>query len=341
MAVGGGAMGAGGASGAGGTPEMGGTSETGGAQPGGMVGMGGAEAGGTPAGGGMSVPGGMMGAGGMPPAAGQPAGGGAAVADPCEDVACGANADCEDGTCVCRDGYEGPDCSIPPLPMGDTVAMCQSFIECDRNCESDRCREMCLENEANGAAVYIRLIACVEGNQCWQGDTIDPECANRLCQPEVSACFGDGAQPDGDLTCMESLTCRVECGNDGRCLRDCVTASNPMSHALLEEALVCADDNDCFTAEGLDLECAYDWCDGEWRACREDSQGELFCGQMMSCVQECEDSECVSDCYYQGRVLSQELFSRWADCVAAEECADPFDCAACGPLENACWNEGI
>lgn len=32
--------------------------------------------------------------------------------DPCQDVSCGANGVCEDGTCLCDDGYEGTNCEI-------------------------------------------------------------------------------------------------------------------------------------------------------------------------------------------------------------------------------------
>ena len=30
--------------------------------------------------------------------------------DPCDDVDCGANGTCDDGTCLCEDGYEGTSC---------------------------------------------------------------------------------------------------------------------------------------------------------------------------------------------------------------------------------------
>ncbi len=332
----GGMAAAGGATGAGGGPGDGGMSAGGNAATGGTSGTGGLA--GT---GGMAATGGVAGGGGAAPVGGTAGGDGGSAGDPCEAVDCGEFGDCRGGECVCREGFEGEDCSIPPLPMGDTVAMCQAFIRCTEACDSERCRERCVQSERGGAAVYIRMTACADRNDCWSAGSLDPECVSGACGAEVDACFGAAGQPSGDLTCMLSLACRVECEGDAACIQACVTESNPASHALLERALVCAGENGCFTAEGLDVDCAYDRCDGEWRACREDSQGDWFCGQIFACVSECEDIDCVEGCYYQGNTQSQDLFSLWLDCVQNSDCENPFECEECAPLENACFADGM
>lgn len=37
--------------------------------------------------------------------------------DPCDKMDCGFNAECDDGKCICLNGYTGYKCSLPPIPQ--------------------------------------------------------------------------------------------------------------------------------------------------------------------------------------------------------------------------------
>jgi formylglycine-generating enzyme required for sulfatase activity len=121
--------------------------------------------------------------------------------DPCEGMDCGEHGTCEDGVCVCRDGYIGEFCDIAGpcvgIDCGEHGTCVEGICECDAGYEGDSCEVDSNECDPN---------PCRNGGSCTEGVPGTYECTcidgfrGDTCEICPTDADGDGyGDPAGDL----------------------------------------------------------------------------------------------------------------------------------------------
>jgi len=123
--------------------------------------------------------------------------------DPCKDqdghdIICGQHGTCDEGNCICSDGYTGDNCEIEPTCIND----------------NDRCQQWADDGECNNNPRYMQEHCSLSCNS----DYCDP-CSNINCG-QHGTCDG------GNCICSDSYTgnnCEIDpcsninCGQHGTC----------------------------------------------------------------------------------------------------------------------------
>jgi len=135
---------------------------------------------------------------------------------------------------------------------------------------------------------------------------------------------------------MQINGCLNNC-EDIDCQNECVAAAAENSLRLLERLQDCVQASQC-----PDIECIRGECPREYDACREDSSGIGTCPDVSDCFFGCRANaeECQTDCFYAGSVPAQDTFGELIDCMGAEGCMTPANCAACAAEDRACDDDG-
>lgn len=192
-----------------------------------------------------------------------------------------------------------------------------------------------------------------------------PKCAGKTCGPD--GCGGMcGTCPEGtcllgichvpgsgSLTCEEVSACLVAClPGDFGCSAVCLAEGSPEGAAEAKAAAICAVEHGC--GDGKEgLLCTADACAAEIAACYAGGEGELGCGDVLSCVATCPESPpsekeaCFHGCIDDGTTSAQTAFAALSLCLEAfcpqgssEACAvtafgDPKQCAGYAALCNS------
>ena len=124
--------------------------------------------------------------------------------DSCDGIECGAHGSCEDGVCVCTDGYIGEYCDVPGpcvgIDCGENGTCVEGVCECDAGYEGDHCQtniDDCNPNPClNGGTCTdgVNRYTC----QCIDGFTGD-NCEN--CPTDAD---GDGYGDPASVLCTHS-----------------------------------------------------------------------------------------------------------------------------------------
>lgn len=136
--------------------------------------------------------------------------------DPCEGVTCGANASCANGDCVCDTGYSGdPDTGCTKDITGADVG-----LACTVN--TDCATETCLTEEFLASLFDGEVIPVVNGYCSLIGCTVDGSDPNDLCTEEVNgiciSLYPFMGEDFADLglclsPCVDDNDCRTEDSN--------------------------------------------------------------------------------------------------------------------------------
>jgi formylglycine-generating enzyme required for sulfatase activity len=207
--------------------------------------------------------------------------------DPCDTIDCGDNGYCEDGACVCTNGYAGEFC--------DVVTPCVG-IDCGAN-------GTCV---VDGASYICECDTGYEGPQC--GTDIN-ECVPNPCL-NAGTC-AEGVPGTYICTCTGGFTgdnceiCPTDADRDGY--------GDPASGLCVNPELDC-DDSRATVYPG-----APELCDGIDNQCSGDAghgsidEGYMFCGNMVSIPSGCFD---MGDAFAEG----------WADELPVHNvCLSPFE----------------
>jgi len=152
--------------------------------------------------------------------------------DSCEGIDCGAYGSCDNGVCVCTDGYSGEFCDVPGscagIDCGANGTCVAGICECDTGYEGDNCEVDINECNPN---------PCQNGGACAEGVPGTYECT----------CIGGYT---GD-SCEEPWTCYPSYygGSDG-CDCGCGSIDPDCSDQTVSSCDSCAAMGSC--AEGLD-----------------------------------------------------------------------------------------
>ena len=224
----------------------------------------------------------------------------------CEGIECGPHGSCEDGVCVCTDGYTGEFCDVVGpcvgIDCGENGTCVEGICECDTGYEGDSCE--------------------LDTNEC------DPTpCLNRgSCAQGVPGTY--------ECTCIEGFTgdncenCPTDADGDGY--------GNPASGLCTHPQSDC-DDNHATVYPG-----APELCDGLDNQCTGDAgygsvdEGYAFCAQMVSIPSGCFN---MGDAFAEGwpdelpvhnvclsnfeMDIHEITNAEYAECVAAGGCTAP------------------
>jgi len=122
--------------------------------------------------------------------------------DLCDGIDCGQHGLCEDGACVCTDGYLGEFCDVPGpcvgIDCGEHGTCVEGLCECDTGYEGDRCEVDIDECDPN---------PCLNGGSCAEGvpGTFACACINgftgEVCEKCPNDADGDGYGNPASLLC--------------------------------------------------------------------------------------------------------------------------------------------
>lgn len=229
--------------------------------------------------------------------------------------------------------------STPPADPG--VAACDALLGCFDTCADNdqNCVSACFDSNPEGGALYQAIIGCAQAAGCVGLDnSIDQECLNQECMPELEACFGPQAQPMGTLTCDEFLACANGCPTgDDQCQFDCVESSSQEGIDTYNAIISCLQDNDCFGPDGsADTACLEANCQTEYDACFGPPampMGTASCDEFVSCFQNCPDGDrdCVNTCIENTSPDAYAEYEAVIECGQTNMC---FDDAGAG--DQAC-----
>ena len=210
-----------------------------------------------------------------------------------------------------------PDVSIPDLPKdGDdcyTIVLCGLTKGCD-DISDDACWGSCYTDASEMALWDLALVQDCYADNCSElgPDQEAGSCLWEMCGLALYVCVGG----EGEADCGETVNCQLECPeDDGLCPLQCMKQAdqNAVEGAL---ELLYADTDNAFWAWMFE-------CVG--------GQGEMTCGEMGICLQDCgmmsDDEEeqmdmaCVLDCVGNS---TEEAMDTWLDIFSCGE--DPcFD----------------
>jgi hypothetical protein len=176
---------------------------------------------------------------------------------------------------------------------------------------------------------------------------IDQDCLFDSCLPEVEACFGKIARPNGMGSCSDFIGCVNDCPQgDQNCRDNCIEATSQPSFDKYDAVISCLRDNECWDANDmLSQQCFDDNCSELWDACIVDGRtfGNGTCGDIHGCFFGCDlmDQACQEGCLERGSQESWFLFQEYLGCAGDAMCNDQMTCdAACPAERTACYAAG-
>lgn len=188
---------------------------------------------------------------------------------------CLGNPDCIAEEC----NEEAENCGVlDPTPPGP--ATCVGIFECFDGCgpRGRPCLYACVEQaEPSAQQAYDGLASCMDRHcEELQENEELRECAERECQQELRACFGQGEgggsgrpdRGDNDLSCPEIIDCFSRCGEGNQqCQTTCFQDGAPDAQQALMDLEQCVETN-CTDLEVDEFrECAEIECVNELSAC--------------------------------------------------------------------------
>ncbi len=230
--------------------------------------------------------------------------------DPCDTIDCGDNGSCEDGACVCTNGYAGELCDEETPCVG---------IDCGEN----------------GTCVVVGAEGICECDTGYEGNSCEVDIDE--CDP--SPCLNDGSCAEGvpgtyECTCIDDFTgdnceiCPTDADGDGY--------GNPASGLCIHPELDC-DDTHATVYPG-----APELCDGLDNQCTGDTghgstdEGYAVCADMVSIPSGCFD---MGDAFAEGwpdelpvhnvclsafeMDIHEITNAEYAECVADAGCTAP------------------
>ena len=133
------------------------------------------------------------------------------VGDPCDGVDCGDFGSCDNGTCVCTDGYSGDACDVAPDPCdgvqcGDHGECIEGTCQCEAGWEGALCDEEIVPLEPMAAACDLEALYgfCMG----YVGSFYTPDYVELACAEGVytSTCPED----DALIKCRENTGTEIE-----------------------------------------------------------------------------------------------------------------------------------
>ena len=176
---------------------------------------------------------------------------------------------------------------------------------------------------------------------------IDQDCLFDACLPEVEACFGAIARPNGEGSCSDFVGCVNNCPQgDQNCRDNCITATAERSFAQYESVITCLQDNMCWGADDMLSDDCFDLnCADLWDECIVDGRvfGNGTCADIHGCFWGCDvmDNVCQEACLETGTRAAWTAFREYLVCAGDAMCQDAPGCdAACGAERMACFEAG-
>ncbi|MEE2787100.1 MAG: hypothetical protein VX589_07145 [Myxococcota bacterium] len=256
------------------------------------------------------------------------------------------------------DSDDGESVDVPPnLSMEASVDACTAWRSCAFLCaEAQRadddaanaCLDTCRVNHAVGQAIDNAVWQCAQENQCVSQLTgvVREDCLFDACLPEVEACFGEIALPEGDGTCNDYLACLQACEeSDSACQDACLENTSRQSYGLYEGVVECVERNGCRGGDGrLNTDCFNVNCADRWDECLLDGRtfGTDSCGDVYECFWDCNlmDGACQERCLDRGSRLGWTAFREYLACASDAACRNQGDCDdACPQEASACLEQ--
>jgi len=223
----------------------------------------------------------------------------------CDGIDCGEHGYCEEGVCVCRDGYIGEFCETPGpctgVDCGENGTCVDGICECDAGYEGDHCE--------------INIDEC------------DP-----------NPCLNGGTCTDG----VNSYTCACIDGFTGEDCQNCPTDADGDGYGDPATALCLSPASDCDDGHATVYPGAPELCDGIDNQCPGDpghgSVDEIYgaCGSMVPIPSGCFD---MGDAFAEGwpdelpvhnvclsafeMDIHEITNAEYAECVTAGGCTEP------------------
>ena len=238
------------------------------------------------------------------------------------------------------------------LPTGDAgVQACGELVDCFNACPDNdsNCMSACFDFNPEGGALYQSIIGCAQAAGCVNLDnSIDQDCLNEECMPELEACFGPQAQPMGTLTCDEFISCFQSCPDgDDQCTLECIESTSQEGYGAYNTIISCLQDNNCFGADGsADAACleAGGVCQTEYVACFGPSarpMGTASCSEFVGCFTTCPsgDRDCVNECIEASSPSAYAQYEAVIDCGQVNTCFDDSGAGDEACLRDRCSAE--
>lgn len=173
------------------------------------------------------------------------------IHDPCNPSPCGANAQCNEGTCTCLAEYQGdPYRGCRPECVLNTD--CPKDKACSRHKCIDPCINTCGQNAECTVINHIPSCTCIKGyigNAFILCNRIPPEIPKNPCQPSPCGANSQCREINGQAVCScvpgfigSPPTCRPECIVSSEC---------PLYQACVNQKCV----DPCPGTCGLNTEC--------------------------------------------------------------------------------------
>lgn len=240
----------------------------------------------------------------------------------CEGKVCGSDGlggSC--GDCPCADCSPDMTQCIDGQCYAEEVLDCDGIFDCGDACgDQPGCWEQCFdsalpEEQQAAEAVYdcideVDYYSCYDlpesqQNECW----IEKQ---QLCQEPFVECW------HGELSCQEMYLCSLNCADgDYDCQSDCMGEGDVDAQYLWDDLNVCLYESGYYDCPEWDDQCYAD----TWPECQHIFQecvhGDMTCGQVLECTQTCpgNDQSCSYDCYFNGTVEAQKLYSEVLTCI--------------------------
>ena len=224
-----------------------------------------------------------------------------------------------------------------PAQPGSCGELGQCLVACPANDEicSNACREA-----ANPMSIeqWDTYQACLSNAVC---GAIDHACRRRNCENEFEACFDRMiVQPEGPNSCSLYNQCVGACAdNDLACESNCLAATSPEGYNQSVELSLCIGRANCADD---DLDCLERSCLMQIEACFGAlPRGMGTCGELNTCVSDCDDAMCRDACIGQTSEDEFEKFRAAIECVRMN-CPDgglACERTLCGAQVEACLGD--
>ncbi len=140
--------------------------------------------------------------------------------DPCAGKDCGSHGTCENGVCVCEEGYSGIDCGIPPIDLCEGVECDRCFVCEYGECVTDTSNPDCSCEDWGGS------IVAVAGGSCCNESV---EC----CKVNATDCMEECVPTEMDcpIDCQNILNPDKTCSDDSEGYWSVVIKGKPAGEA--------------------------------------------------------------------------------------------------------------